>query len=98
MAADQQSTGLTGECGVDRLFAADLDVEEIEAVVEQIDAVMDGAGEAEDVTVAVRPFGPAVERPVQVIAAGPARPRGENDVVGGDAVQHEAADGAAEGQ
>jgi hypothetical protein len=83
---------------VHRFGADHLDVEQVETVVEQVDAVVDGAREAEHMAVAVRPFRPAVQRPLQVGAAEAAGFRREEHEIGGDADQHEAPDGAAEGQ
>ncbi len=78
--------------------AGHLDVERVEAVVEQVHPVVDGAGEAEDMPVAVAPARGPPERARQIDLAGPARLGGEEGEIERDAMQHQTAQAAAEGQ
>ena len=94
MGTDQQRAGLPFQRSMQFLGADHLNVEEVEPAVEQVDAVMDGAGKAQDMAEAIGPFGPAPERTLEVGAAGASGRGGEQYVIGGDAGEDAAPDPA----
>ena len=98
MGTDEQGTGLSGKRGLQGGFADDFDIEEVKAVVEQVNPVMNGAGKGQDMAETVTPAGRSRECTVQVGLAGVARLGGKKREIEGDAIEHQTPDAAAKSE
>jgi hypothetical protein len=98
VSAKQEDAAALGHMRFHMFKAVNLNVEEVEAAVQEVDAVVDGCGEGEDVAVTIGQTGRVSENALEIGPGGSSGLWGEEQEIDGDAVQYCAAELASQGE